>query len=69
MNIDNNKEVSNDEVRAELVARVELAVADGYKTKKETQKRKKCSVCSKGYLGQDNSSTCGPTCRKRKSRR
>lgn len=55
-------------MRKELSARVEAAIADGYKTKKETQKRKKCSMCGKGYLGQDNSSTCGPTCRKRKSR-
>lgn len=60
--------MNKEERRAELVDRVELAVADGYKTKKETQERMKCSVCNKGYLGQKNSSTCGPTCRKRKSR-
>lgn len=60
--------MNNDKRRNELVARVELAVSDNYKTKKETQERMKCSECGKGYLGQKNSSTCGPTCRKRKSR-
>jgi len=33
-----------EEYKAELAERVRLAVADGYKTKQETQKRKKCSV-------------------------
>jgi hypothetical protein len=63
--------MTNEERRAALVARVDavdLAIADGYKTKQEKQKRKKCSECGKGYLGQEGSSTCGPTCRKRKSR-
>lgn len=59
---------SNDR-REALVARVELAVSkDNLKTKDQHQQKRKCSVCSKSYLGQENSSTCGPTCRKRKSR-
>lgn len=60
--------MSNEEKRAALVARVELALADGYKTKTEKQERRKCEVCDKGYLGQANSSTCGDKCRQRKSR-
>lgn len=60
--------MTNKEKKQELAARVELAVADGYKTKTETQERRKCSECDKGYLGQKNSSTCSEKCRKRKSR-
>lgn len=60
--------MSKEDIRAELITRVELAIVDGYKTKKETQKRKKCSECGKGFLGQDGASTCGPKCRMRKSR-
>lgn len=51
-----------------LLYRVEAAISDHYKTKQEKQQRRKCSVCGKGYLGQEGASTCGPTCRKRKSR-
>lgn len=58
-----------DLIRKELVDRVELAVADNYKTKQEKQKRKTCTECSKGFLGQDGASTCGPKCRMRKSRK
>lgn len=57
-----------EEFKQALAERINLAVADKYKTKTETQKRKKCTICGKGYLGQDNSSTCGSACRKRKSR-
>ena len=60
--------MNNEEKRQSLIKRVELAIKDHYKTKQETQKRKKCSECDKGFLGQDGASTCGPTCRKRKSR-
>lgn len=68
--------MTNEERRAALANRIELAeaknqslaVSDNYKTKTETQKRMKCTECGKGYLGQSNSSTCGPTCRQRKSR-
>lgn len=58
-----------EEIRQELENRVTLAIADGYKTKQEKQKRKKCSECGKGFLGQDGASTCGPKCRMRKSRK
>lgn len=53
----------------ELKARVdEFAPAKDLSTKGEHQQKRKCSQCGKGYLGQQNSDTCGPTCRKRKSR-
>lgn len=61
--------MTSEDRRQELFDRVELAIADQYKTKQEKQKRKKCSECGKGFLGQDGASTCGPTCRKRKSRK
>jgi hypothetical protein len=67
-----------EERRAALVARVEACntiieelargVDDSLKTKDQKQNRRKCSECGKSYLGQANSSTCGPTCRSRKSR-
>lgn len=60
--------MSNQQRKLELAARVDLAVADNYKTKKQTQKRMTCSQCGKKYLGQENSSTCGPACRTAKSR-
>lgn len=63
-----DKDGNREAMRKELASRVEAAISDNYKTKQETQKRKKCTVCGKGYLGQVGASTCGPTCRKRKSR-
>lgn len=66
--------MNNSERKQELAARVdaitELArgVDDSLKTKDQKQQRKKCSECGKSYLGQANSSTCGGTCRSRKSR-
>jgi hypothetical protein len=64
-----DKDANREAVKKELSARVELAIADGYKTKQEKQKRKTCSECGKGFLGQDGASTCGPKCRMRKSRK
>lgn len=61
--------MTNEERKRELCDRVELAVAKDLSSKGEHQQRRKCSECGKGYLGQENSSTCGPTCRKRKSRK
>lgn len=61
--------MTNEERKAEIVRRVtELARASDLKTKGEHQQRRKCSVCGKSYLGQENSSTCGDACRQRKSR-
>ncbi len=56
-------------IRQELQERIELAIKDHYKTKQEKQKRKTCTECGKGFLGQDGASTCGPKCRMRKSRK
>ena len=74
-----DKDANREAVKKELSARVEksvakfndnsFAIADGYKTKQEKQKRKTCSECGKGFLGQDGASTCGPKCRMRKSRK
>lgn len=59
--------IDKDGVRAamkqELAARVDKLVG-----KDNHQKQKKCTVCSKGYLGAADSSTCGDACRKAKSR-
>lgn len=66
-----DKDAVREAVKKELSARmdnIDLAVADGYKTKQETQKRKKCSVCKKGFLGQDGATSCSDKCRQRKSR-
>lgn len=71
--------MTNEQKKQELVDRVDLAVtksdndsfaiADNYKTKQETQKRKKCSECGKGFLGQDGAMTCGSACRMKRSRK
>lgn len=47
---------------------VVLAKSDGYKTKNNTEKRKTCSVCTKGFVGRDDQATCSPACRMKKSR-
>lgn len=62
--------MNNQERKEALAARVEeLAYrTDNMKTKDNHQKKKKCSECGKGFLGQSDATTCGPTCRKRKSR-
>lgn len=53
----------------ELKAKIdEFAKASDLKTKGEHQQKRNCSQCGKSYLGQQNSDTCGATCRKRKSR-
>lgn len=70
--------MNNKTKKQELAARVskiqvnidilELAAAKDLKSKGEHQQRHSCSECGKKYLGQKNSSTCGDTCRQRKSR-
>lgn len=61
---------AKEERRAKLVEKVELAAAEDLKHSKKDQhqQRRKCSVCGKSYLGQENSSTCGDACRQKKSR-
>lgn len=60
--------MNNEQKKQNLAKRVNLAIKDHYKTKQETQKRKTCTVCGKGFLGQDGASSCSPKCRMKKSR-
>lgn len=45
----------------------EFAKGD-YKTKNNTEKRKKCSQCGKGFIGRSDQSTCSGACRVAKHR-
>lgn len=47
---------------------VEFAEADGYANKRNTEKQKTCTVCTKGFHGRADQSTCSPACRMKKSR-
>lgn len=58
----------NEQRKQELADRVDLAVSDGYKTKRNTEKKKTCTICDKSFVGRADQATCGDACRKRKSR-
>lgn len=70
--------MNNKDRRDSLVARIEVILNieeefargkdDSLKTKDQAQQRRKCGVCGKAYLGQQNSSSCSSTCRSKKSR-
>jgi hypothetical protein len=55
-------------IKQELADRVEAAIADNYKTKRNTEKKKTCTMCDKSFIGRADQATCSDSCRKAKSR-
>lgn len=53
--------------KIELAARVEAFAKGDYKTKNNTEKRKKCVQCKGGFVGRADQQTCSDKCRKNKS--
>lgn len=63
--------MTSEQRKQALASRVEAAIKGGnpdLTTKGNSQKRKKCGVCGKSYLGRADSSACGDACRQKKSR-
>lgn len=58
----------NEQRKQELADRVELAVKDNYKTKRNTEKKRSCAICDKSFVGRADQGTCSDKCRQRKSR-